>query len=103
MQSFHQSADQPRRVYHVWVKLDLEGPRQPEPGLVLDWRQTPEGWEAWVVTIETYSTGRGWASAVRMGWRPLRYLQPAESVPPPAAAWRPPGTTGRESGPGAGR
>jgi hypothetical protein len=75
------------RVFHVWVKLDLDGPRAPLPGLVLDWRRTGRGWEAWVVTVETYSTGTGEASMVRQGWRPVVYLRPAGSSPPAHDAW----------------
>jgi hypothetical protein len=87
VQSFHRPADAPARVFHVWVKLDLDGPRAPLPGLVLDWRRTPNGWEAWVVTVETYSTGTGEATTVRQGWRGLGYLRPAESRRPPPADW----------------
>lgn len=87
MQSFRHPPDAPARVFHVWVKLDLDGPRAPLPGLVLDWRRTPRGWEAWVVTVETYSTGTGQATTVRQGWRPVIYLRPAGSAPPAPAAW----------------
>jgi hypothetical protein len=80
----------PARVFHVWVKLDLDGPRAPLPGLVLDWRHTPKGWEAWVVTVETYSTATGHASMVRQGWRPVIYLRPAGSPPPAAKDWTSP-------------
>ena len=89
MQSFHQPSDTPARVFHVWVKLDLDGPRPPLPGLVLDWRRTERGWEAWVVTVETYSTGTGQAPMVRQGWRPVGYLRPAGSAPPALSDWRP--------------
>lgn len=78
----------PARVFHVWVKLDLDGPRAPLPGLVLDWRRTGRGWEAWVVTVETYSTGTGEASMVRQGWRPVDYLRPAGSPPPAPGEWQ---------------
>ena len=78
----------PSRVFHVWVKLDLDGPRAPLPGLVLDWRHTGRGWEAWVVTAETYSTGTGEAPMVRQGWRPAVYLRPAASAPPALDEWR---------------
>ena len=78
----------PRRVFHVWVKLDLDGPRAPLPGLVLDWRRTERGWEAWVVTVETYSTGAGHGSTVRQGWRSVLHLRPAGSPPPAWAEWR---------------
>ena len=61
------------------------------PGLVLDWRHTASGWEAWVVTVETYSTGAGHASMVRQGWRAVAYLRPAGSVPPHPREWRAPG------------
>jgi hypothetical protein len=88
MQTFHQAADAPSRVFHVWVKLDLDGPRPPLPGLVLDWRRTPVGWEAWVVTVETYSTGSGHASMVRQGWRALAHLRPAGAAPPDRREWR---------------
>lgn len=88
VQSFHQPSDTPARVFHVWVKLDLEGSRPPLPGLVLDWRQTPTGWEAWVVTVEAYSTGSGHASMVRQGWRAVAYLRPAGTPPPAREAWR---------------
>jgi hypothetical protein len=88
MQSLRPSAGTPARVFHVWVKLDLDGPRAPLPGLVLDWRQTPKGWEAWVVTVESYSTGSGQASMVRQGWRPVAYLRPATSAPPALGDWR---------------
>ena len=87
MQSFHQPRDTPQRVHHVWVKLDLEGPRSPLPGLVLDWRRTPAGWEAWVVTVESYSTGTGHGSMVRQGWRPVAYLRPAAALPPDLRSW----------------
>ena len=87
VQTFHHTADAPTRVFHVWVKLDLDGPRPPLPGLVLDWRHTSTGWEAWVVTVETYSTGVGHASMVRQGWRPVVYLRPAGSAPPDRAEW----------------
>lgn len=82
MQSFHQARDTPQRVHHVWVKLDLDGPRSPLPGLVLDWRRTDRGWEAWVVTVETYSTGAGHGSMVRQGWRSVAHLRPASGSPP---------------------
>ena len=88
MQSHHHPADTPARLFHVWVKLDLDGPRAPLPGLVLDWRRTPRGWEAWVVTVESYSTGTGRASLVRQGWRSVAYLRPAESDPPALHEWR---------------
>lgn len=88
MQSHHQAEGTPARVFHVWVKLDLDGPRAPLPGLVLDWRRTTKGWEAWVVTVETYSTGTGHSSMVRQGWRPVAYLRPAESDPPTLGEWR---------------
>jgi hypothetical protein len=88
MQSLHQAPGTPARVFHVWVKLDLDGPRAPLPGLVLDWRQTSRGWEAWVVTVESYSTGTGQASMVRQGWRPVTSLRPATSVPPALGDWR---------------
>jgi hypothetical protein len=87
VQSFRRAPDTPTRVFHVWVKLDLDGPRAPLPGLVLDWRQTPGGWEAWVVTVETYSTGTGHASMVRQGWRAVTHLRPAGSPPPAAGEW----------------
>lgn len=87
VQRFHDPSGSPARVFHVWVKLDLDGPRPPLPGLVLDWRQTAEGWEAWVVTVETYSTGTGHASMVRQGWRPVGFLRPAQSAPPPLRDW----------------
>jgi hypothetical protein len=88
VQRFHHPQDTPQQVFHVWVKLDLDGPRAPLPGLVLDWRRTPKGWEAWVVTVETYSTGVGQASMVRQGWRPVTYLRPAGSPPPALGDWR---------------
>ena len=88
VQRFHHPHGTPERVFHVWVKLDLDGPRAPLPGLVLDWRQTRKGWEAWVVTVETYSTGVGQASMVRQGWRPVTYLRPAGSPPPALGDWR---------------
>jgi hypothetical protein len=91
VQTFHHAPDAPTRVFHVWVKLDLDGPRAPLPGLVLDWRQTPHGWDAWVVTVETYSTGSGQASMVRQGWRSVAYLRPAGSIPPDRDEWRPRG------------
>jgi hypothetical protein len=87
VQRFHDPSGSPARVFHVWVKLDLDGPRAPLPGLVLDWRQAAHGWEAWVVTVETYSTGTGHASMVRQGWRPIAYLRPASSAPPPLHDW----------------
>jgi hypothetical protein len=87
VQSFRQPLDAPARVFHVWVKLDLDGPRAPLPGLVLDWRRTAAGWEAWVVTVETYSTGIGHGSMVRQGWRSVRYLRPAGSPPPALEEW----------------
>jgi hypothetical protein len=87
VQTFHRAAGAPTRVFHVWVKLDLDGSRAPLPGLVLDWRHTPQGWEAWVVTVETYSTGSGHASMVRQGWRPVAYLRPAASLPPERHEW----------------
>jgi hypothetical protein len=90
VQSFHRPADAPARVFHVWVKLDLDGPRAPLPGLVLDWRRTPKGWEAWVVTVETYSTGTGEASMVRQGWRSVAHLRPAGAPPPTLVEWRQP-------------
>jgi len=87
VQSFRHPPDAPARVFHVWVKLDLDGPRPPIPGLVLDWRQTPRGWEAWVVTVESYSTGSGHGSVVRQGWRQVAHLRPAGSAPPGRAEW----------------
>lgn len=88
MQTSDHTSGSPSRVFHVWVKLDLGGPRAPLPGLVLDWRQTQRGWEAWVVTVETYSTGSGQASMVRQGWRPVVYLRPAGSRPPGRHEWQ---------------
>lgn len=88
MQSFHEAPDTPARVFHVWVKLDPDGPRAPLPGLVLDWRRTSRGWEAWVVTVESYSTGTGRGSMVRQGWRSVQQLRPAGSGPPALADWR---------------
>ena len=98
MQSFRPSAGTPARVFHVWVKLDLDGPRAPLPGLVLDWRQTAKGWEAWVVTVESYSTGSGHASMVRQGWRPVAFLRPATSAPPSLGDWRAQPTDGQAAG-----
>ena len=88
MQTFRHPSGAPARVFHVWVKLDLDGPREALPGLVLDWRQSPSGWEAWVVTVETYSTGSGESSMVRQGWRPVAYLRPAGSPPPAYGEWK---------------
>jgi hypothetical protein len=87
VQRFEEPSGSPARVFHVWVKLDLDGPRPPLPGLVLDWRQRAGTWEAWVVTVETYSTGTGHGSMVRQGWRPLAYLRPAQAAPPPLRDW----------------
>ena len=72
VQRFHETSDSPARVFHVWVKLDLDGPRPPLPGLVLDWRQRSGDWEAWVVSVESYSTWTGLGSMVGQGWRRLR-------------------------------
>ena len=87
VQTYH-APDTPSRVFHVWVKLDLDGPRAPLPGLVLDWRHTPQGWQAWVVTVETYSTGSGQGSMVRQGWRSVAHLRPAGSAPPERQEWQ---------------
>ena len=93
VQRFHDPSGSPARVFHVWVKLDLDGPRPPLPGLVLDWRQTPQGWQAWVVTVETYSTGSGEAPVVCQAWRSVVHLRPAGSPPPARHAWRGPVTS----------
>lgn len=87
MQTFHRPPGAPARVFHVWVKLDLDGPRAPLPGLVLDWRHTEGGWQAWVVTVEAYSTGSGEATVVRQGWRSVAHLRPAGSAPPDRQEW----------------
>lgn len=87
MQTFPRPPGAPARVFHVWVKLDLDGPRAPLPGLVLDWRHTDDGWQAWVVTVEAYSTGSGEATIVRQGWRSVAHLRPAGSAPPDRQEW----------------
>ena len=88
VQSFRDPPDTPSRVHHVWVKLDLDGTLQPQPGLVLDWRRRHGGWEAWVVTVGTYSTGSGQLPTVRQSWVPAIYLRPVDAMVPDRAAWR---------------
>lgn len=87
VQTFHHPADAPRRVAHVWVKYDLDGTLQPLPGLVLDWRQAADGWEAWVVSVSTFSTGSGQKPMIRQSWVPVHFLRPVEAAVPDRAAW----------------
>jgi hypothetical protein len=40
----------PRRTRHVWVRAT--GKQHPRQGVVLAWRRTVTGWEAWVVFVD---------------------------------------------------
>jgi hypothetical protein len=57
-------------VRHVWVRP----PYTPSelPGLVLDWRREPDGWQALVTWVE--SRGR-----VVTAWLPAAHLRPIEA------------------------
>jgi len=61
--------------FHVWV--DLTGKWSlPAPGVLLAWRRTDRrGWEAWVVRVESYSTGTGSEVLVSQSWVPTALVR----------------------------
>lgn len=48
----------------------------PQPGILLAWRESDRGWEAWVVSAGAYSTGTGSDVSVRQGWVPAHLVRP---------------------------
>lgn len=64
--------------FHVWV--DLTGRwSAAAPGVLLAWRHSDHrGWEAWVVRVESYSTGRGSEVLVTQAWVPSTLVRPAD-------------------------
>lgn len=66
--------------FHVWV--DLTGTwSAPAPGVLLAWRRTDRrGWEAWVVRVESYSTGTGWEVLMSQSWVSVALVRPADRL-----------------------
>jgi hypothetical protein len=64
--------------FHVWV--DLTGKWSlPAPGVLLAWRRTERrGWEAWVVRVESYSTGTGSEVLVSQSWVSTALVRPVD-------------------------
>lgn len=51
----------------------------PVPGLLLAWRHTDRrGWEAWVVRVESYSTGVGAELLMSQFWVSAALVRPAD-------------------------
>lgn len=67
--------------FHVWVD-PTNAWSDPSPGVLLMWRQTDRGWEAWVIYASSYSTGRGSEVGVTQGWMPGHLVCPAEAPRP---------------------
>ncbi|GAA1435811.1 hypothetical protein GCM10009641_32950 [Mycobacterium cookii] len=67
--------------FHVWV--DLTGRWYvPAPGVLLAWRHSDRrGWEAWVVRVESYSTGTGSEVLMSQSWVSAALVRPAEGEP----------------------
>lgn len=64
--------------FHVWVELTGKW-ALPVPGVLLAWRRTDRrGWEAWVVRVESYSTGTGSEVLVSQSWVPTALVRPAD-------------------------
>lgn len=61
------------RVRHVWVRQ--EHIPSELPGLVLEWRQTPDGWEAQVVYVDP-------GGSTTIEWVPAGRLRPVEGSAP---------------------
>jgi hypothetical protein len=57
------------RLKHCWVTADEHGPL---PALLLEWRETPDGWQARVV--------RPWLDVEDEKWRPREEWPPAAMV-----------------------
>lgn len=66
------------RLRHCWVTADEHGRL---PALLLEWRETPEGWRARVV--------RPWLDMEDEKWRPREEWLPAAMVRPADSANRP--------------
>jgi hypothetical protein len=64
--------------FHVWV--DLTGRWSvPSPGVLLAWRRSDRrGWEAWVVRVESYSTGTGSEVVLSQSWVSAALVRPAD-------------------------
>lgn len=64
--------------FHVWV--DLTGRWSvPAPGVLLAWRHSDRrGWEAWVVRVESYSTGTGSEVLMSQSWVSAALVRPAD-------------------------
>ncbi|MBD3914644.1 hypothetical protein [Nocardioides hwasunensis] len=65
--------------FHVWV--DLTGAwSAASPGVLLAWRHTSRrGWEAWVVRVDSYSTGTGVEVMVSQSWVPANLVRPSDA------------------------
>lgn len=64
--------------FHAWV--DLTGRWSlPVPGVLMAWRHTDRrGWEAWVVHVESYSTGHGVETLLSQAWVSAALVKPAD-------------------------
>ena len=64
--------------FHVWV--DMTGIwSAPAPGVLLAWRHSDRrGWEAWVVRVESYSTGVGAEVLMSQSWVPAALVRPVD-------------------------
>ena len=73
---FYSGAMPRQPPFHVWV--DLTGRwAGAVPGVLLAWRHTDRrGWEAWVVRVESYSTGVGAEVQVCQSWVPSALVRP---------------------------
>jgi hypothetical protein len=73
------SGEVPRQPpFHVWV--DMTGIwSAPAPGVLLAWRHSDRrGWEAWVVRVESYSTGVGAEVLMSQSWVPAALVRPLD-------------------------
>ena len=51
----------------------------PAPGVLLAWRRSDRrGWEAWVVRVESYSTGTGSEVVLSQSWVSAALVRPAD-------------------------
>lgn len=71
MTNMHGARGEHLHPRHVWASLYASGP---SPGLLLEWRRTPDGWEGLVVM----ASGGGVAKwGVAMSWVDARSIEPA--------------------------
>lgn len=66
---------------HVWVDVTGKWVKA-SPGILLEWRRAPKDpkhpWEAWVIRVDVYSTGSGFAEQVVQSWVPASMVRPAD-------------------------